>query len=525
MFKKGKKFALFIGLFSLLIFVIGIAGATNRANLGSFTAEDVSDVAGSGLGIGRISGVTYDAQTGELFVVGVESTNVVSMDYDYLLDNLIVAIRSRLYPAPGVSLEPIPGETEFQQMIYFPDAMANTHFGDVLAEADIILKVMSLGRDNETDTPITLTVPGYKSIIERLADAGWNPSDPSVSWRMFIELQATMVLTPNDSAGFDPTKVVTVDWAFENGSDGVVETAVQGFIDHLNQNYDAYAAEFAAMGNTSLEEVAELGKLMAIASWMQTQQIPIPLHGEPLYVPWLVSSPDLVPIIEVPVASMSVKDLSLPDNMTATTPFYLSQSSTSPDDANGTVVVLVGGVDFSQLPLWGIDDGTFNTVATDGLESRSGLDTTYLFDSIAFPNDLGRPAEPGGGTTVTYTAVVLPLSSALQAAMLPLVAVPGVEPTPPPLAKWQINNSVGGSLSATLTGFGSHTFPSGTSTWSGIQPGTYNYTLTAVGGPCNGGTITGTHTFTSGGTIVQDITCGSNSIPTNGNVLTAVLKP
>jgi hypothetical protein len=523
MFRKEIKFALLMSLLALLLFVIGATGSTGKAEISGIVPEAVDDVTGSGLGIGTISGVTYDPTTGELVVIGIDSSNTTSMDYDYLLDNLIVAIRSRLDPAPGVSLEPIVGETEFQQMIYFPDAMANTRFGDVLAEADIILKVMSLGRDNETDTPIVLTVPGYKSIVQRLAEAGWNPTDPNVSWRMFIELQATMVLTPDDSAGFKPSQVVTVDWAFENGSDAVVQTAVQGFIDHLNQNYDAYAAEFAANGNTALEEVAELGKIMAIAGWLQNQQIPIPLHGSNLYVPQTVSSPDLVPIIEVPVTTTSVAMLLAAENVTATAPFYLMAEPASADTSDGTVIMLVGGVDFSQLPTLGTDDGTWDTVATDGLTNRAGQD--WAFDSIAFHDDLARPEEPDGDTTITYTAVAIPLAAALQANMLPFIAVPGPEPTPPPLANWQINNTVGGSLSAVLTGFGTHSFPSGTSTWTNITPGTYNYSLTAVGGACNGGVITGTHTFTSGGTIIQDISCGTGTSPNSNAVLTIITKP
>ncbi len=523
MFRKEKRFALLISLLALILLVVGGTLPTSGAELDKTIAEEVSDVTGSGLGIGTICGVTYDSQTGELVIIGIDSANTTTMDYDYLLDNLIVAIRSRLDPAPGVSLEPIAGETEFQQMMYFPAVMANTQFGDVLAEADIILKVMSLGRDNDTDTPITLTVPGYKSIVQRLAEAGWNPSDPSVSWRMFIELHAMMVLTSNDSAGFLPAQAVTVDWAFENGSDPIVETAVQGFIDHLNQNYAAYAAEFATMGNTALEEVAELGKVMAVASWLNDQQISVPLHGEDLYVPQTVSSPNLVPIIEVPVASMSVEDLIQAEEFTATAPFYLmAEPPLAPDDANGSVIVLVGGVDFSPPPTYGDDDGTWNTVANDGLSSRAGQEWT--FNSVAFHGDLGRPEEPDG-TTVTYTAVAVPLSAALQANMLPIILVPGEEPPPPALANWQVNNSVGGSLSATLTGFGTHSFPSGTSTWTGIQPGTYNYSLTAVGGPCNGATLTGSHTFVSGGTIIQDVTCGTTSLPNDRGILAISTEP
>jgi hypothetical protein len=525
MFTKQIRFAVLISLLSLLLFVANAGSTTSGFTVGSPNSETINAVSGSGLSIGHISGVTYDSTTGELIVIGVESTQLTAMDYDYLLDNLIVAIRSRLNPAPGVSLEPIAGNTEFQEMIYFPDAMANTHFGDVLARADIILKVMSLGRDNETGNPISLTVPGYKSVVQRLAEANWNPTETNISWRMFIELQATMVLTPNSSAGFNPSKVVTVDWAFENGSDAVVQTAVQGFIDHLNQNYDAYAAEFAAMGNTSLEEVAELGKLMAVAGWLQVQEIPIPLSGAPLYTPQAVSSPHMVPIIEVPVTLTSVEELSAVQDRVAPGPFYLIAEPvfTAPDEVTGSTILLVGGVDFSLLPTNHPDNGEWEALAGQGLTTRTGQ--SWTFDGQAFPGVPGRPAEIEGGATVTYTAVAIPLDAALQANFLPFVSVPGAEPPSPSPASWRINNTVGGSLSASLTGFGTHNFPSGTSTWTGITPGTYSYSLTAVGGPCNGGTLNGTHTFVSGVTIIQDVTCGTTSLPDDNSILAIPMEP
>lgn len=96
--------------------------------------------------------------------------------------------------------------------------------------------------------------------------------------------------------------------------------------------------------------------------------------------------------------------------------------------------------------------------------------------------------------------------------MLPFVVKPVATPTPIPPANWQISNETGGNLLAELIGYGSHVFPVGTSTWSGITPGTYSYRITSQGGPCQGQSLTGSITFSPGVTVSDRFTCTTNAV-------------
>lgn len=521
MIKKKMYHRLLIGAVIMLILSWGKNTPTNSSAQSSFESG-VSPSATCALN--NIIGATYVEPTGEIVIIGTENPGETAIDQTYLRDNIIAAIRAeKFHHQPGVSLEVLdpsdPNFPELQRMDYFPTMIRDTHYGNMLAEADITLKVLSLGYDNETDAPLTINVGGYQSIVKRLE----NKSFPLTTWRIFISLKPQVRLTADghNDIGFDPEHVIEVEWDYLTGSpeDPTVTAAVQGFIDHLNQNYDAYAAEFSKMGNPSLQETVELGKLMAIVRWLQDKQISIPISGGTVYELTFDSSPNLVPTIEVPIFGTLASEFEVQTTDTSIPGIGPFQLDIKPelfdtDDISPATIVLRGGVDFGGQNSYQDDDGTFEQIVTDVMAARVGNETTWSINcGSSIKADADNNLEPLNVSinNAAYTAIALPISGSLANVSIPVIMknyTPPLCPSAGTLANWIADNQTGGLLHAELISDGSHNFPTGKTCWSGIQPGTYNYKITALGGPCQGAILTGVITFTSGGTKSTEYTCG-----------------
>jgi hypothetical protein len=303
--------------------------------------------------INDIVGATYDPDTDELVVIGQLIGTLPTMDYNYIQDNLLAAMRAvhSTPEYPGVTIGTTPSPDPSYQLVEYFGNITDTHYGYVFFEADRILKAYSLGKDNlhQTD-PFTSSVPGYQSFFDRwiaLKDTGPYP----ISQRFWFSPTLNLRTAPGDAHGivFSNT-VVNLNWAYIASSNTSSEStqAANEFVNHFNANYDLYAAEQAAKGNYALQELPQLFKLCGIAHWAQSDIVR--LNADGINGPWLANYP--IPYATTPL----------------TTP---TASRTAQFNVGGITytVVMSGGVGTGP-PATEVPEALAATIADDVINSR-----------------------------------------------------------------------------------------------------------------------------------------------------------
>jgi len=239
----------------------------------------------SAVSISNIIGATYDDERGEILIFGIADPRQPGMDWDYLRENLLVALRAyyNLQPdVPGVSIE---GVEDPLQVLYF-GGITNIHFGQVAFETDRLLKIYTMGVDNLTGLTVTSGVTGYLSYPDRMRGQAETVTAPIMIRYFFTPTLWAEPITTPPTLLFSQTQAL-IDWAYLSvATSTATANAAQGFVDNFNQYYFDYAHErWLTQGDTTLYEMAQLAKLTAIAQWAADHQWDLHLPG--LNEPWL----------------------------------------------------------------------------------------------------------------------------------------------------------------------------------------------------------------------------------------------
>jgi len=211
----------------------------------------------------EIEGAYYDPDRGALVVVGRTDLPLPPM----APADVAVAVRA-VYDYgedPGVSIDPIPGRDDISKVVYFGHT-ENTRFGQVLFEADRILKIMAAGKDNITGDPVHFDVEGYTSHLQRqqeiaeavvLVDTG-SPDDTMI--RFWFHPGRVLIGRSQDGRSMVFMEdSVKLSWESMTGPlPPDLRAATRARVDHMNANFDAY--------ETAIPVFAELRQLMRIAS-------------------------------------------------------------------------------------------------------------------------------------------------------------------------------------------------------------------------------------------------------------------
>lgn len=246
-----------------------------------------------------ISGAYYDETLDRIVFVGKKNTTLPEFDKD----DLAVAIKSIVFDRilPGFSFEIDPADPSgpnLKAQYYGP--VENTRFGKVMAEADYMLKKYTNGYD-ENQQPITSSVPGYKSAMNRYIEhPEANPQDyPSSTWERFWLSPLVMTLKKDDTANafvFEQAKMqVRTEVVGEQGDPTQHEAAV-AFANHFTQNYDFFAQEAPIY-----QDLKQLGKIVSVVKWMKDTQIVTDFNWAREYEPKRVTTPKSMPKITTPV--------------------------------------------------------------------------------------------------------------------------------------------------------------------------------------------------------------------------------
>ena len=277
-------------------------------------------------GINDIAGAVYDPSTKRLLFVGTHNPALP----DITPADFVVALRL-VYaegPDPAVSIDPID-PTKLGGMMkasYYGD-IANTHFGQVMFEADRYLKNIDAGQDNITGKPMTPKVEGYKSELD--LSLQFHSATQEQRWhRMWYLLKSKELPVRVNADGHSmlfgevpiviEARFVTFDSQGKKHDIPGSDPAVDAFVNHFNTHFADFAKDKAEVG-----QLVQLAKLLAMARWLRSNSIPIDSSSFGLY----------------PVSQ---------DTPTTTPGQIVSKSQTSSDGKSlwTYTVTLFGGVDF-----------------------------------------------------------------------------------------------------------------------------------------------------------------------------------
>ncbi len=388
--------------------------------------------------IDDISGAAYDADRGEIILIG-QGGGAVAEPID--LHDLVVAVRT-VYSVdedgyqvdPGISFE----EVNFTQPSSFIDgkmkvryngATQDTQFGQILFDADYILKTLGQGVDQYGVRLTEYNVPtavvdvhcpgitsatlnsclGYMGSAERFITNGVSLSD--IALKFWIEPKTIELASFSDEQ--NPTQArsfefsdVSMQVCFNvldgNGNyyrdsgnnvysddycpDDTIPNIdafihAKAFSANITQYYDAYSEIIDGDGFHQLKKLKHLAKVVGLVRWLRDSNIPVDLSFLEGYRPAAISTPRLVDILQL-CHSDGVIDF---DNSGAF-------SGTCPNNGSSTVKMITGGVTYA----------TENSLCDSA--STSCPDTT-LVDSAKTEMEFGSlDRESTGNTEVTFTS-------------------------------------------------------------------------------------------------------------------------
>lgn len=255
--------------------------------------------------ISDISGAVFDQKTGQLILYGTRDLPLPTMS----IDDMAVVVRSvyglggKPEQDPGISMDPDPNppkkkkKPQPRMLVTYYGETKDTRFGQVMFEADRLLKNLVLGKDNITEHSVKVHVKGYKSLFKRLYEEK-NPPFSKNDWinnRMWFVPEKISLIQSEDGSSmvFDQVRMQVLTESKFKGSH-LRDRAAEKFATHFTQNYDAFAQQFSV-----LQEVKRLGKITAIIKWIKEQGLPFDLAFFKNYTPAYVNTPSFTDQITI----------------------------------------------------------------------------------------------------------------------------------------------------------------------------------------------------------------------------------
>lgn len=237
---------------------------------------------------GELVGTYVDKESGTILLVS-KNDRAASLP-PFSLDEFATVLRC-VYAGqpPSVSIDPDPNDPHGPKMLVrHGEGTEHTQVGQVLFEADRIMKGYSMGLDNLSNRPIETNIPGYAALFSGKPDLRY--------WSRFW-IRPTKVTVRSDrdqplSLFEVPLEVQTESMVM--GKDGTLRPAPAGansasakkFSTWFTRNYEAISREarpelLRANGLTEptpiFDELKRIALLTAAAEWMRDQGQPLPV--------------------------------------------------------------------------------------------------------------------------------------------------------------------------------------------------------------------------------------------------------
>lgn len=222
--------------------------------------------------LATLEGAVVDPGTGQLLLVGKPGWgNTLNVD------DFKVALQL-IYQGefPAVSIDPTKDNPNVMSVRYFGD-IKDTHLGFVLYEADRMLKIYSMGKDNISGEPVTSGIPGYKDELQLAS--GTQGTDKPVWHRMWFEPAELTSDAPVEAGNQQSislsnlgvtvkTEYVSIDGSPIPGEGS--DPAAEQFVTHFNDNFAAFAAE-----RPILQELVQVRRWLYLARWLRDAGMPV----------------------------------------------------------------------------------------------------------------------------------------------------------------------------------------------------------------------------------------------------------
>ncbi|MBI4397802.1 MAG: RHS repeat-associated core domain-containing protein, partial [Candidatus Omnitrophica bacterium] len=258
----------------------GLRGDYMPSSLGGIAYDQLNQGANS---YPDIMGAAYDSSSRELLLLADPQSSQTSIPWDYLVTALrVYGLAGR---TPSVSIDFVLDsngrvDPDGVSHVTLTPGLENTELGRVLFEADRMLKVIGVGRDNETrggyttsglnitESYIASQIPGFKNQVTLLAE---NPvSSPTLDWRTWFS-PGEMDLIRSDSTGsfIFASNSVQVN-AVGNFSTTVTPPGAAAFANFFSAHYDEFASLYPA-----LAKLKQAMKAIALAKFIRDHNIPV----------------------------------------------------------------------------------------------------------------------------------------------------------------------------------------------------------------------------------------------------------
>jgi len=251
------------------------------------------------LSIDDLTGATYDPKTGQIILYGTQDVALPEMS----MDDVTVAANSIFsWEDPAVSIDPPIVENLFT--VRYEGPIEETKFGYVLFEADRVMKTLAMGKDNITLEPVTSSVPGFQTMLERELASG--DCIPGTSWsdRFWFQPKEIKLVQSSDgqSMVFDTVSIeLLTEYTLQGGIPGQeLNPEAEAFATHFTEHYDEFAEEFPIF-----QELKRLAKVVAVVRWIRDNNIHIDLGWLEQYDLAYFDTPETTPATTVEGSSGS----------------------------------------------------------------------------------------------------------------------------------------------------------------------------------------------------------------------------
>ena len=224
-----------------------------------------------------IDGASYDPETSRLNIFCVESPQAQSGRLPPLLwDDFLRALQAHAAGNElGVSIgtkgrrTPTPKEVAEQvrtnkiPVEYIPEAIENTHIGEVFFEIDRKLKTLSHGEDNLTGEKFRCNVPGYSALTHLARAPVSDHGRPAPFARYWFAPEETPVVCEGYTMKFVGYRMRVRNEVYTD------DPGARRFGEHIDQNFEKYAAEIGLF-----RELVRLHKVVQVARWYHESGFP-----------------------------------------------------------------------------------------------------------------------------------------------------------------------------------------------------------------------------------------------------------
>jgi RHS repeat-associated protein len=364
-------------------------------NVGGVLFDKVADVLTD---LEEIQGAYWDENASQIVLVGkknekIEERQLPRMDKDHLA----VALRAVFSGDNlGVSIDPPPDYLESgdfppdgtMMAVRYLGQTEDTLFGAIMFEADRLLKMLSMGKDNISQERVTSQVPEFQNELDLGFSLGTEKKN--VWHRMWFVIEDMMLdlkvkeTSDRSALCFGKATIKVKGEYLSKEKDQRVDPAADRFTRHFTAHFDEFAKEFPI-----LERLRELAKISAIAKFLKNS-------GKPVDLSFLLSHE----FIKVPTPR-------------ETTGIRVSKTMTRQDESTTQIETrsIFGGVDFDFRFRARPDDGEAKGLKAVSQEGKP-CDTALAWDVrskgktqrvVAFPL-----AKSNGNYRIVHTDFSLP---------------------------------------------------------------------------------------------------------------------